>query len=220
MNASAGVAVVLPVKAFGAAKQRLRHALDDGDRARLARHLAGGVVRAASADGSTRVVVACDDAEVRAWAAGTGAEVAWTPGLGLNGAIDAGVDLVIEGGAAHVVVAHADLARPGRLLDVVGGPLGRRCITVVPDRRRDGTNVVAYPSDARFRADYGPGSFERHRAAARRAAVDAGCPMRVLPDADLALDVDTVGDLLHPSIHEELPPWLRIHQDSRSTRVG
>ena len=63
-------AVVVPVKAFGAAKVRLSSELSPAARAAFAREMAEGVLRAA---GDLPVTVVCDDDEVVAWAA------AWTP---------------------------------------------------------------------------------------------------------------------------------------------
>lgn len=216
MGSRADVAVVLPVKAFDAAKQRLRSVLNPAERAALAQHLATGVAEVATTAPGARLIVACDDGAVRDWAEAAGAEIAWTPGLGLNGAIDAGVDHAIESGSPMVVVSHADLARPSRLLDVVHPGT----ITVVPDRHRDGTNVVSFPADARLHADYGPSSFHRHRDQAGRVAAATGRPMRVFAHPDLALDVDTLTDLRHPSIAKELPAWLPTHPDNHSTPVG
>ena len=50
----------------------------------------------------------------------------------------------------------------------LGGGLPRAS-TLVPDRRLDGTNVLAVPTEAGFRFAYGAGSFGRHRAEAQRA---------------------------------------------------
>ena len=177
-------AVVVPVKAFHAAKLRLAPALSPEARARLAREMATRVVRAA---GSLPVTVVCDDAEVRSWAAGVGAAVRWTPGLGLDGAVQAGVDAVTLDGADRVVVAHADLPLATGLDHVVGtdGAL------LVPDRRTDGTNVIAIPAGCGFRFSYGPGSFARHRAEAER----LGLAVTVLADAILGWDVDLPADL-------------------------
>ncbi len=78
------------------------------------------------------VFVACDNEDVAEWADSVGAEVLWSPGMGLNGAVDSGHATVAGKGFDHIVIAHSDLpfardlagvARPGT-------------ITIVPDRFR------------------------------------------------------------------------------------
>jgi 2-phospho-L-lactate guanylyltransferase len=137
------------------------------------------------------VTIACDDAEVASWAEAAGAQVAWTPGLGLNGAVQAGVDVLAAGGADRVIVAHADL--PHALDLTVASGTGRE-VVAVPDRRDDGTNVLSIPTGAGFRFAYGPGSFDRHRAEAER----VGLAFEVLRPADLTWDVDVPADLQQP----------------------
>src|SRR3546814_5005227 len=68
--------------------------------------MAARVLRAA---GTLPTSVVCDDDEVAAWAQRHGAEVIWTPGLGLNGAVDAAVEQLAAGGVHQVIAAHADL---------------------------------------------------------------------------------------------------------------
>ena len=177
-------AVVVPVKAFAAAKVRLAPALSPAARAELARSMADGVVAAA---GDLPVLVVCDDPEVRTWATSVGATACWTPGLGLDGAVEAGVAAAADAGAARVVVAHADLPLATGLDHVVGD----EGIVLVPDRRADGTNVLALPARCGFRFAYGPGSFERHRAEGAR----LGLAVTVLDDAVLGWDVDVPADL-------------------------
>jgi 2-phospho-L-lactate guanylyltransferase len=174
-------AVVVPVKSFARAKVRLASVLDEPARAALARQMAERVLAAA---GSLPVTVACDDEEVAAWARANGADVAWTPGTDLNGAVTqavAGVD------ADRVVVAHADLPK-ARDLAIVVGDSG---VVLVPDRRRDGTNVLSLPRDAGFVFRYGPGSFERHLAEAERLGLEAV----VIEPPDLTWDVDEPADI-------------------------
>jgi 2-phospho-L-lactate/phosphoenolpyruvate guanylyltransferase len=192
------LAVLIPVKRFTAAKGRLTGVLDDTERARLARWMASGVV-----DVLTEVptFVACDDADVATWAAERGAEVIWGAELGLNGAVDDGVDRIVQAGFDHVLVSHADLPRPGHLLDVVRADR----ITLVPDRRHDGTNVMSFPTRTRLRASYGGGSFARHLA---QALTMTDIELEVRCDPDLSLDLDTHRDLTHPLIKEVLPSWL------------
>jgi 2-phospho-L-lactate guanylyltransferase len=177
-------AVVIPVKAFAAAKVRLAPALSPAARAELARTMAEQVVRAA---GALPVLVVCDDAEVRSWATSVGATACWTPGLGLDGAVQAGVDAAGAAGADRVVVAHADLPLATGLDHVIGDT----GVVLVPDRRADGTNVLALPAGSGFRFAYGPGSFVRHRAEAQR----LGLAVTVLDDEVLSWDVDVPADL-------------------------
>ena len=92
-------------------------------------------------------------------------------------------------GADVVTVAHSDLP-----LAVDLDSSGRDCtgeVTLVPDRRLDGTNVATVPAAAGFCFAYGPGSFGRHRAETAR----LGLPCRVIHDFRLASDVDVPDDL-------------------------
>jgi 2-phospho-L-lactate guanylyltransferase len=180
-------AVVVPVKAFAAAKVRLSGVLAPAERAALARRMAGVVVAAAA---PLPVVVVCDDEAVRDWAEEAGASVVWCPGRGLNGAVADGVAALADRGVERAIVAHADLPLATRL-DWVGDFPG---VTLVPDRRRDGTNVAAVPTGAGFTFSYGAGSFARHRAEAAR----LGLVSRLVADPFLAWDVDLPVDLAWP----------------------
>lgn len=189
------------MKGFAVAKGRLSPVLSPSDRQRLARWMATGVIGAAA---TLDVFVACDDDDVRTWATEHGVGVMWGPELGLNGAVDDGVDRLAEAGYQHVTIAHSDLPRPDHL-DHITRP---NTITLVPDRRRDGTNVMSFPIDRRVSASYGPHSFRRHEASAR-ALGDVTVEVRA--DPDLSLDIDTPHDLTHPLIREVLPTWLRTN---------
>lgn len=181
------VAVVIPVKGFHAAKVRLAPALTPDARAVLARRMATGVVRAA---GTMPVLVVCEDAAVRAWATDVGASVCWTPDLGLDGAVEAGVAAAAAEGAERVIVAHGDLPMATGL-DHVTGTDG---VLIVPDRRAQGTNVISVPATSDFRFAYGPGSFDRHCAEADR----LGMAVEVRTDVALGWDVDLPEDLHLP----------------------
>ncbi|MGH9209371.1 MAG: 2-phospho-L-lactate guanylyltransferase [Acidimicrobiales bacterium] len=180
-------AVVVPVKAFRAAKLRLAPALEPPARAALARGMADVVVAAAA---PLPVVVVCDDEDVRTWADAAGADVVWCPGRGLNGAVADGVAWLRRHEVTTAIVAHADLPLATSLAWVARFP----GVTLIPDRRRDGTNVAAVPTDAGFQFAYGPGSFARHQAEAARLLL----PVRVVHDGALGWDVDVPGDLAWP----------------------
>ncbi|MEM8619214.1 MAG: 2-phospho-L-lactate guanylyltransferase [Actinomycetota bacterium] len=194
------VAVLVPVKRFTAAKGRLRGVIPDDDRAQLAQWMAEQVLTACA---GLECFVACDDDDVRSWAETRGATVTWGPELGLNRAVDDGVATIAERGFDHVIVSHADLPLPVALPTIARAGT----ITLVPDRRLDGTNVMSFPTDHRVAASYGGGSFRRHLAAAQV----LGHSIEVRRDHHLSLDLDTVEDLHHPLVEEVLPPWLRTN---------
>ena len=163
----------------------------------MARWLADRVVAAC---GTAPVFVACDDDEVASWADDAGAEVLWSPGLGLNGAVDEGRATIAGKGFDHLVIAHSDLPLAHDLdrLALDG------TITLVPDRHRDGTNVVALPVEVELPASYGGGSFARHF----ELALATGRAVRVWDDPRLALDLDRAADVAHPLAVPVLPSWL------------
>ena len=185
-------AVLVPIKSFRDAKGRLSGHFSPDERARLAQGMAGIVLDAGR---PMPVFVACDDDDVAEWATARDAEVLWTPGLGLNGAIEHSVELIAGKGYDHVVIAHGDLPL-ARTFEHLCEP---DTVVLVPDHRMDGTNVQARPA-APFTAHYGAGSFRRHL----DAAVESGLRARVVVDADLAVDVDTVDELRLPRTREAL----------------
>jgi len=179
-----GCVALLPVKGFSEAKRRLAPALGPSERADFARSMADHVLDAAA---PLRVAVVCDDHDVAVWANERGAIVLEEPGLGLNGAVTAGVDALARAGANEVLVVHADLP----LASGLAGLAGFGGVTLVPDRRDDGTNVCSVPARAGFRFSYGPSSFVRHRAEAER----LGLAVRVVREPLLAWDVDVPSDI-------------------------
>ncbi|HVM01362.1 MAG TPA: hypothetical protein VM263_01730, partial [Acidimicrobiales bacterium] len=120
------------------------------------------------------------------WAAARGLTVVDDPGT-LNLAAAAGLGWAAAAGFERIVVAHADLPLAVELAWVArfSG------VTIVPDRRDDGTNVIGVPTADPFPFSYGPGSFRRHA----RAALDRGIPLRVVREPRLGADVDVPADL-------------------------
>lgn len=220
-----GVTVLIPIKAFHAAKQRLSPDLDPSQRSDLARWMAAEVIAAAA---PLPVVVVCDDPQVREWAERQGASICWTPGLGLNGALEHAAAQATDGGAHRLLLAHADLpfARDfGQLL----GDVDEDEVVICPDRHRDGTNVMSVPtapfrrpahpaSDTaqrtRYGFAYGPGSFRSH--AVRFATV--GLRVTEVTADHLSWDVDRAADLDPPSRIGSLPsrfqPRLKLRRGS------
>jgi len=182
--------VVIPVKAFRLAKLRLADVLDPDLRSALARSMADHVIAVAA---PLPVTVVCEDDEVASWATSAGAEVAWTPGLGLNGAVQEAVEHLRVRGVARVVVAHADLPFARELAVLTDADHDE--VLLVPDRRRTGTNVLSVPTGAGFVFSYGAGSFTRHVAEAEA----RGLRHRVIDSEFLGWDVDEPDDLAVPA---------------------
>jgi 2-phospho-L-lactate guanylyltransferase len=181
-----GVGVVIPVRAFALGKARLAAQLDSAARSDLARRLAD---RVAAAAGELPTVVVSSAPDVRDWARGRGLDAIDDPGS-LDEAAFAGRRWVATRGCARAVIVHADLPR-ARTLSHLARDRGRPIVAVVPCHRDDGTTVLSVPVDAPFRFAYGPGSFRKHAAEARR----LGLGFRVVRDDDLAFDVDVPDDL-------------------------
>lgn len=180
-------AVLIPVKAFADAKGRLRPALDPATRSDLARTMATRLVE--MQQGIT-VAICCDDVGVAEWAEQVGAAVIWCPGTGLNGAVQQGFAELRAVGYRSVAIAHSDLPLATNLSPLLGW-IG---VTLVPDRHRTGSNVIALPTSIDFRFSYGSGSFGRHVAEAVRHRRG----LRIVHDPRLGWDVDRPDDLEPP----------------------
>ena len=178
--------VVIPLRSFVHAKERLAGALSHDARAALVREMADRVVRAAA---PRPIVVVTDALEVAAWAREYGLSVIADPGS-LDAAATAGREWVREQGLSRVVVVHADLPLASSL-DAVADDGNAPVAVIVPDHRDDGTPVLSLPVSAPFEFAYGPGSAALHAAEARR----CGLEVRIVRDAELGFDVDVEDDL-------------------------
>jgi 2-phospho-L-lactate guanylyltransferase len=187
---------ILPVKGFGAAKQRLSDLLGQGSREALAQAMFSDVLaslrrakgldsiavvtgdsRAESAAGGGRVIVIRDRSQ-------TGQSDA--TGLGIEHALASGFDraLLVPGDTPLLDPVEID----GMLVRAAAEELDA---VIVPDRAGTGTNALLLrPPDA-FRPSFGPGSLERHV----EAAAGAGIRYRVEGVQSLMHDVDTPDDL-------------------------
>ena len=185
---SSRVGVVVPIRSFIGAKERLAALLDEDARAAALRGMADRVIDAAA---PMPVIVVSSAPEVREWALARGARVLDDPGS-LDAAAAAGTQALANDGFMRAVIAHADLPR-ARSLTPLATDLERPVVALVPCHRDDGTNVLSIPTDLPFRFAYGPGSFQRHLGEAARLGVE----VRVVRAPDLMVDVDTPDDLQH-----------------------
>ena len=183
--------VLVPLKGFDTAKERLAGSLDAPSRRSLAERLAIGVLDAVA---GLDVVVVCADDRIATWARSRGAATLRPRAGSLNDDLT-GADRILTGdGTTRLTVVPGDLARPRTIRPLLDGRLedaDPRTVLVVPDRRADGTNLLSIPTGAGFRFRFGPGSAAAHRSEAAR----LGLPVTVIDDPDLAWDVDLPDDL-------------------------
>jgi len=92
------------------------------------------------------VAICCDDEGVAHWATSVGAATIWCPGTDLNGAVQHGFNEARAAGYKAVAVAHSDLPLAASLDHLVGWA----GVTIVPDRHRTGSNVLALPTSLDF----------------------------------------------------------------------
>lgn len=185
------VAVVVPVKAFDQAKERLSDLLTPIERITLAKYCADRVIRAAS---KFAVFVVCDDPIVAQWARDHNAKIVWQPNVGLNAAVHEGVRFVASLNKQLAIVAHSDLPLAtdfAHLIEDQDVETLLTSVTLVPDRHKDGTNVMIVPTNVGFEFCYGKNSFSAHQQIAKT----CGLSVRIFNDSGLAVDIDTADDL-------------------------
>lgn len=187
---------VLPVKSFGAAKQRLAPALGAGSRRALAEAMLSDVLsslgRVAELD---EVVVVTADPVAEAAALGSGARVLPdTEQAGQSPAARLGVGYALSRGVERVLLVPGDtpLLDPAEVAALLRrADRERLAVVVVPDRHGKGTNALLLRPPEAIAPSFGPGSLARHRGAA--AAAGVAHVVAELPS--LTLDIDTDDDL-------------------------
>lgn len=192
-------AVIIPIKSFDAAKERLASALNATERHRLAMYTALRVVAAAS---PFSVFIVCNDDEVAEFAHQQGAVVVQQQGFGLNNAAREGLDAARNAGFAWGIIAHSDLPLATRFDHMLEESMSKTRIGLVGDQIGDGTNVLVIATDNPFEFHYGPGSFGAHC----REAIRRGYELRIIDDIALAVDIDTPADLVHLPVDWQLTP--------------
>jgi 2-phospho-L-lactate/phosphoenolpyruvate guanylyltransferase len=184
--------VLLPVKTFADAKQRLVPALDAATRAGLARAMCLDVLNVLSrAHVPDRVVVFTAADEVVQMARPLGFDVVLEKSVeGHSAAVNHMISELVSSSARILSIA-TDLPRlvPSEIdfaLDAASEP-----VTLIPSRDWTGTNGVVFISPARIAMEYGEGSFRRHLSK----ATAAGHRADVMNLPGIAFDVDTPDDL-------------------------
>lgn len=191
--------LLIPVKDLRYAKQRLAPVLSAAERLRLATELLERTLRiAAGSRLADRVAVVTNYQPARELAEELCLEViAETTQSSESASVDFGSREAIKRGATAVLRLPIDLPLiTAEDIDAVfaADPAtdpDKPAVVLVPSRDGTGTNaILRRPPDA-FPSQFGPGSFDKHLAAAR--AVGLTCHILVNPN--IAFDVDDPDDL-------------------------
>jgi 2-phospho-L-lactate guanylyltransferase len=178
---------ILPVKSFGAAKQRLAAALGAGSRQALAQAMFSDVLASLRrVAGLDAIAVVTADPAASAAAHAEGVPVLPDPAqAGQSAAASIGIAYALAEGFER---GDTPLLDPAEVAALLAAP---RRLSIVPDRHGTGTNgLLLTPPDA-IAPSFGPGSLKRHVAAAEATGLSSA--VAELPT--LMLDVDTGDDL-------------------------
>jgi 2-phospho-L-lactate/phosphoenolpyruvate guanylyltransferase len=187
---------ILPIKSFGAAKQRLAPMLGTGARQALAQAMFSDVL------GSLRkverieaITVVSGDPTVDAAARGTGVTVLIDPNeSGQSDATQVGIRHALAERYDRVLLVPGDtpLLDPAEIdLLLRRGETDAMQVVIVPDRHGTGTNALLISPPGAFRPSFGPDSLNRHLTLAQ----EAGLRHSVEDVPSLSHDVDTPEDL-------------------------
>lgn len=176
------VALIVPLKGFDVAKDRLRQA---GTRevTALARELAHQVIVNCA---PRHVIVLSESPDITEFALAHSAEAFVTDARSLNDAVQRAYAAVGDR-FDQLIIVHGDLSKPEGLGQFSPGD----GVTIVTDHHELGTNVLAVPTGHDFRFAYGPDSRRLHQLEAER----LGLECQVITGSVWAYDVDEPSDI-------------------------
>jgi len=189
---------ILPIKSFGAAKQRLSGTLAGGSREALAQAMFSDVLAALRhVPGLDAIVVVTANRLAEDVARGEGVRLLRDAReAGQSAAAEQGIRHALDLGTDRVLLVPGDtpLLEPAEVATMLErAQADGTAVTIVTDRHGEGTNALLLHPATAIAPSFGPGSLERHRTAAR----EAGVSHRVEAIFSLMLDVDTPDDLAH-----------------------
>ncbi len=192
------VLAVVPVKNLDQAKLRLTDALGPAERFELAQRLLDDLLAAlqGSSIASTLVVTADETASRIAERRSCG--VLLEEATGLNRALEQAASriqpyrvpglLILPIDLPLVTPQDIDALLEAHQLAFASGP----GVSVVTDRHRDGTNALLMSPSGAIPFGFGSGSADRHMDSAK----ECGVPCQLVESSRLAIDLDTIEDLL------------------------
>ena len=184
--------IIVPHRGLESAKTRLAPVLDPAARAGLAEALLRHVLEVTTA--VAEVVVISPAVDLESVVVAGGARLSVQRGLGLNRGLDQARAEALADRVDRLAVLHGDLPTlsvedvDALLIAAVGE---RPMVAIAPDAAETGTNGLAFSPPDVIGFQFGSGSFEAHRRAAKR----AGAWITLVRRPGLSFDIDTPDDL-------------------------
>lgn len=187
---------ILPIKSFGAAKERLSGLLGRGSRQAVAQAMFLDVLAALRrVQGIDAIAVVTADYAAESAARNEGVHLLFDPREeGQSEAVTIGIRHGVALGFERVLLVPGDtpLIEPGEVAVMLErAEQEATAAVIVPDRHGSGTNALLLSPPETMAPSFGDGSLERHRSA----AAAAGLSHRVEAVPSLLLDVDTPEDM-------------------------
>ena len=185
-------AAILPVKSFGAAKQRLGSLLGSGSRQALAQAMFQDVLASLrKVEGIERIVVVASEPSVEFAADEQVTLLEDELSEGQSAATAAGIRWAVASGFERVLLVPGDTPLLSQTeIDALLANAPEE-VVIVPDRHGTGTNGLLLRPPTAIEPSFGPDSLGRHVAAAEA----AGVTHRIERVPSLVFDVDTSEDL-------------------------
>ena len=185
-------AAILPVKSFGAAKQRLGSLLGSGSRHALAQAMFQDVLSSLrKVEGVERIAIVASEPTVEFAAEEQVVLIEDEARDGQSAAAAVGIRWAVAAGFERVLLVPGDtpLLAPAEIDTLLADT--ETAVVIVPDRHGTGTNGLLLTPPTVIEPSFGPDSLGRHVAAAEA----AGVSHRVDQVQSLIFDVDTSEDL-------------------------
>lgn len=192
--------VLIPVKKFDDAKSRLSSVLSPEERRSLCEAMLNDLLSVISCHPLVEgLLLVSSEPSAVLLAQKYGAEVLSDSDLGisgLNSAVHAGVSALGKRKINEVMVIHGDipLVSAKELTNLIHAHRKARkpAVTIVPDRRNEGSNCLVCSSAAGIKFHYGADSLRKHS----EEALAIGASLQVLPLPGVGFDVDYSEDLV------------------------
>jgi 2-phospho-L-lactate guanylyltransferase len=179
-----GTLFVVPIKGLSTAKTRLAEALSADLRTRLVTWL---ILRTVGSLGGRGFAVIADDPDLAALLDKVCFPYVVQRGGGLNEACSVALQKARSYGARFMAVVPVDLKAPERACRLRIG----HGVTIVPDLRYRGTNLIVIPTGLDWAFRFGPDSLLLHASE----ALSVGAGLELVSDPLLQTDLDTGEDL-------------------------